>query len=230
MARRTSRPSPANVLAGLTLALALVTAWLGAAPALQAQQLGVVQSPILTITSDRLFGGSAFGKRAAREIEEAGTALAAENRRIEEELTAEEKDLTARRPDMAPEAFRALADAFDVKVQEIRRTQEAKARDLTQKSEAERAAFFQAARPVLVEIMRETRAAVILERSSVFLSANATDITDLAIDRIDAAIGDGTAPPEPALDVTDPADPTPAAPTPSEPSAPATAPPVSDPD
>ena len=41
---------------------------------------------------------------------------------------------------------------------------------------------------------------MILERASVFLSANATDITDLAINRIDAAIGEGPAAetPEPA--------------------------------
>lgn len=172
---------------GAVLAFGLALAGPGAA-----QQLGVIQSPILTITSDRLFDDSAFGRRAEREIEEAGTALANENRRIEAELTAEERDLTERRPDMPPEEFRALADAFDDRVQAIRATQETKTRELNQKSEIERVAFFQAARPILVEIMRETGAAVILERSSVFLSANATDITDLAIDRIDAAIGDGT--------------------------------------
>ena len=32
---------------------------------------------------------------------------------------------------------------------------------------------------------------MILERSSVFFSANASDITDLAIQRIDSTIGDG---------------------------------------
>lgn len=183
--RAPSRRAAVFLLLGLILAAGLPVA--GAA-----QQLGVIQSPILTINSDRLFEDSAFGQRAAREIEQAGAELAAENRRIEAELTAEEKDLTARRPGMEPEDFRALADAFDTRVQEIRRTQEAKTRELNQKSEVERVAFFQAARPVLVEIMRETGAAVILERSSVFLSANATDITDLAIARIDGAIGDGT--------------------------------------
>ncbi|MGD9866344.1 MAG: OmpH family outer membrane protein, partial [Pseudodonghicola sp.] len=54
-----------------------------------------------------------------------------------------------------------------------------------------------AARPVLETLMRETGAGVILERNSVFLSANATDITDEAIARIDAAIGDGAQTAEP---------------------------------
>ena len=52
--------------------------------------------------------------------------------------------------------------------------------------------FLQASRPVLGALMRESGASVILERSSVFLSANVTDVTDIALDRINAAIGDGS--------------------------------------
>jgi hypothetical protein len=54
--------------------------------------------------------------------------------------------------------------------------------------------FFRIAAPVLEALMRETGAGVILERSSVFLSANATDVTDLAISRINAVMGDGSVP------------------------------------
>jgi Skp family chaperone for outer membrane proteins len=158
-----------------------------------AQQLGVRQSAILTIATDRLFSDSAFGRRIAGEVEAQGAVLAAENRRIEAELTAEEKDLTERRPDMDADAFRALADAFDQKVQSIRETQESKARALNQIAEVARVDFLQAARPVLEKLMRDTGAGVILERASVFMSANTTDITNLAIERIDAAIGDGSA-------------------------------------
>lgn len=158
----------------------------------QAQQLGVAQNAILTIATDRLFAESAFGHRVAREIEAQSAILATENRRIEAELTAEEKDLTLRRPDMAPEAFRTLADAFDQRVQANRETQDAKARALNQIGDVARGDFLRAARPILEELMRESGAGVILERASVFLSANTTDITDQAIKRIDATIGDGS--------------------------------------
>ena len=158
-----------------------------------AQQVGLRQSAILTIATDRLFSDSAFGRRIAGEVEAQSAVLAAENRRIEAELTAEEKDLTERRPDMDADAFRALADAFDQKVQNIRETQESKARALNQIAEEARVSFLQAARPVLEKLMRDAGAGVILERASVFMSANTTDITDLAIQRIDAAIGDGSA-------------------------------------
>ncbi len=158
-----------------------------------AQQLGLPQSAILTISTDRMFSGSAFGLRIASEIEAESAVLAAENRKIEAELTVEEKDLTRRRPTMDPTAFRALADSFDKKVQATRKAQGAKTRTLQQIGDGARVKFLQAARPVLEALMRDAGAGVILERSNVFLSANATDITDLAIARIDAAIGDGTA-------------------------------------
>lgn len=161
------------------------------APGLEAQQLGLPNSPILTIASDRLFVESEFGRTVAREIEAETAVLAAENRRIEAELTAEEQDLTDRRAGMAPQDFRVLADAFDEKVQEIRRAQEGKARALARRREEAQDAFFQSARPVLAALMQEAGASVILERANIFLSANATDITDIAIARIDAAIGDG---------------------------------------
>jgi hypothetical protein len=59
-----------------------------------------------------------------------------------------------------------------------------------------RTLFFSVAVPVLEEIMIETNAAVILEQRSVFVSSNAIDITQTAIERIDAQLGDGTTEPE----------------------------------
>ncbi|MEX0282047.1 MAG: OmpH family outer membrane protein [Arenibacterium sp.] len=118
--------------------------------------------------------------------------MATENRRIEAELTAEEKALTEQRETMEPQEFRALADAFDEKVQAFRDTQDARTRALSQRREEARGVFVEAVIPVLAQLMRETGASVILERSTVFLSTNATDITDIALLRINAAIGDGS--------------------------------------
>ncbi|KIC27278.1 OmpH family outer membrane protein [Leisingera sp. ANG-M6] len=193
------QPKP-GARAALGLALALICA--GTAP-VRAQeaagssgaefQLGLPQSGILTIQPDRLFSESAFGKRVEREIEAEGAVLTAENRRIEAELRKEELDLTERRSEMEPEAFRALADAFDEKVQETRRRQDQKLREITQMGEDARREFIKASLPVLQQIMREAGAGAILDHSSVFLSADAADITALAIARIDAVLGDGAA-------------------------------------
>lgn len=182
----------ARAAANIAMLAVLVLVFLLSVVPGEAQQLGLPKSAILTVETDRMFAGSAFGRRIASEIDSQSARLSAENRRIESELTVEELELTQARSEMEPEAFRALADAFDEKVQATRAAQDAKVRALNQIGDVARVEFLQAARPILEELMRESGAGVILERASVFLSANATDITDLAIDRIDAAIGDGT--------------------------------------
>jgi len=154
-------------------------------------QLGVPLSSILTIQPERLFSDSAFGRRITLEIEAEGAVLTAENRRIEAVLRAEEQSLSDRRTSMDPAAFRALADAFDEKVQETRQLQEEKLRDINAVGESARRDFFTASLPLLQQLMGETGAGAILDQSSVFLSSDAADVTDLAISRIDAVLGDG---------------------------------------
>ncbi len=149
-------------------------------------------TPVLVIDSERLFLSSEFGKRVASEIEARGSDLAAQNRQIEAELAATEQDLTERRATMSPEAFQPLADAFDTRVQETRQTQAAKSRALNAQLEQEREAFLQVAGPILEELMEQVGASVVLDRRTVFLSANSADITTAAISRINAQLGAGT--------------------------------------
>lgn len=182
---------------------ALPALWLLAAP-VAAQDPAAVATPVLTLDQERLFQSSEAAKRISAEIEEQTLALAAENRRIEAELSAEELDLTEARPTLDPEEFRALADAFDDKVQRIRAEQDAKERALQQQRENDRQEFLSRISPVLAEIARERGALVILDRRVVLLSADAVDITDVAIARIDAAFA-----PSPETPSPDPA-PTPA--------------------
>ncbi|AVL51650.1 hypothetical protein CEP88_02875 [Roseobacter denitrificans] len=156
-----------------------------------------VESPILTIDSDMLFEDSRFGQQTIEEFEALGAALAAENRRIEDALEAEERELTELRATMTPTEFRALADAFDQKVQETRRTQEAKNRELNSELENRRVMFLNAAAPVLEQLMREAGAAVVLERRSIFISSNAVDITQIAINRLNVVLNGVEFAPEP---------------------------------
>lgn len=172
-------------------ALALGLGWAAGVASAQDAAPGVVESAILTVEFDRLFSESAYGERVARTLEAESAEIAAENRRIEAELTAEERALTEKRGTLDGAAFRALADAFDQKVQALRREQDAKARSIAELSEDARRRFIAAAEPVIDRIMQEAGAVVILEKRSVFLSEEVIDITDAAIARIDAAIGDG---------------------------------------
>ena len=150
-----------------------------------------VISPVLTIDSERMFRESAFGRRVTADIEARSVDLAAENREIEAELEAEERALTEQRAEMTPEAFRSRADAFDAKVQRTRAEQAAKNRALTDRLEEERERFLNAAAPVLEQLMRNSGAAVILERRRVFVSSAAVEVTDRAITLLDQTIGSG---------------------------------------
>lgn len=161
------------------------------APVGMAQTLAPPAGSILVLNQDRLLTQTEFGQRIQQELDAASQALAAENRQIESQLTDEELDLTERRPLIAPEDFRVLADEFDARVVAIRAAQDAKGRDLQTQSEAAQQRFFEETFPVLLEIVEARGAAVLLDSRTVLLSAGSVDITDAAIVAIDEALGDG---------------------------------------
>ncbi|MBI1172158.1 OmpH family outer membrane protein [bacterium] len=164
---------------------------LGAAGPLGAQ--AVANPPqIVTLDQDRLYLDSQYGKALEAQSLAANQALAAENRKIEADLAAEEADLTKKRPTMSAAAFQSLADAFDAKVEQRRREQAAKVDALKAQHDAGRKSFFQAVVPVLADLMRQMGAYAMLNRDAVVLSFDAIDVTDRAIKAVDDKVGDGS--------------------------------------
>jgi len=163
----------------------------GALPAHAQQTTAPQLQAVLTVNQERLFSQSLYGERVVREREVAAAALTAENRKIEAALAAEEKDLTAKRKTMKPSEFRVLADAFDSKVQGIRKAQDGKARALARQQEEEQKIFFGKVIPILTEILKDRQASAILDRRAILVATDAVDITDDALRRIDATLGDG---------------------------------------
>lgn len=188
-------------------ALALVLALMAAPGGAQTTGAGVTAAPtILILDQDRLYAESLYGKALESQSADAVAKLAAENRQIEADLTAEEKDLTDRRAAMSASDFKPLAEAFDAKVEKLRAGQEAKAKALQDARDAGRKRFFQAAAPILAEVMRQRGALAILNKAAVILSFDSVDVTDAALQAIDAELGAGPglvttgggAPPAPA--------------------------------
>jgi len=159
--------------------------------------------PLLTLNQDRLFKESAWGRAVLARAETDAKTLAAENRRIEVALEKEERDLTQRRATMNAADFAALTSAFDVKVEEIRAAQEGKSRSIQRRLEEDRQRFFEAATPILGDVLAESGASAILSDSAIVMSLSALDITNVAIARIDIAL---PPPPEVAAEKA-PADP-----------------------
>lgn len=185
----------------LALVLGIGIAGAGAA---QEAEPPVLQSPILTLDQDRLFAETLWGLRAAERIEAASMVLAAENRRIEAELTAEERKLTEQRATMPVDEFRKAAEAFDAKVTDLRREQDVKARAIGQLHDAERQRFYTAALPVMTEVLRAHQAVAVLDSRAIFLAADAIDVTDELIARIDVVLGAGEDAPAPEVTSTGP--------------------------
>ncbi|MFT7370357.1 MAG: Skp family chaperone for outer membrane protein [Octadecabacter sp.] len=154
---------------------------------------GKVVSAILTVDIDWLFSQSQFGQRVAQSYAAEREALATENSRIASTLREEELILTAQRADMALDVFRTEAEDFDAKAQNIRSAQDAKERALEDTLAQGRDQFFEVTRPILGQLMVDRGAFAILDRRSVILSLGSIDVTEEAIARIDALIGEGTA-------------------------------------
>lgn len=187
-----------------------------------AQNPSAPGSPVVTLDQDRLFAESRFGRSVLARNEAEEAALAAENRKLEAAFEAEERSLTDLRARMAAAEFRKLADEFDARVEEVRRAQEARFRVLARQRDEDRQTFTETALPVLGRLMNEMGAVVILDRGAIVLSFDRIDITDDAIARLDAELGDGTPLPHTqSEDAPDPDAPLPPQPGPNSP-APAT--------
>ncbi len=163
------------------------------APVTVAQEAERPRAEVLVIDSDQLFSQSMFGRRVAQDLAAEEAVLLAENRRIQAELTAEEKALTEQRSEMDPVAFRAVAEAFDTRVVQIRKEQDQKSANLELQRQREQEIFIRAASPILTQIMQEAGASVVLERRVALLVAPGADVTNMAIKRLDLTLGDGQA-------------------------------------
>ena len=151
-----------------------------------------VRSAVVVVDQDRLFDASLYGQRILAEIDRRTVELAAENRRIETELTAEERALTELRGVLDAKEFRNRAEDFDARVEALRAQQDGKVRALGRLRDEARQEFYELAGPILSRILAERDASVLMDRRAVLSAAEGVDITDAAIARINAEIGDGT--------------------------------------
>lgn len=143
---------------------------------------------VLVVDLDRAFAASRLGQSLTAELRARETAVQAENDRVAQELKDEEAALTARRAQVTPEEFRALADAFDTRVRQVREERDAEEGRLQQLVLGARARFVDQVGPLLQTIVTERGASVVLNRraAGVVLTTPQVDVTDALIAAIDA--------------------------------------------
>lgn len=144
-------------------------------------------APFLVLDQDRLFVLSAYGQAIRAQNDAEAEALRAESKRLDAQFEKEERAITDRRAELSTEEFRALANAFDERVTEARRTQDERAQALAARTERRRSDFFRRAAPVLLQILTERGASAVVEQGSVLVANQDLNITDEAIKRLDAA-------------------------------------------
>ncbi len=160
-----------------------------------AQSLGQIVSPVVTLDRDRLFNESQFGQRVKQDLATETAQMVAETTDIENTLADEERALTEQRETLDPEAFRGLAQAFDEKVQNLRAERQQAQTDLQTTIAKAQEDFFSQVGPILGQLMRERGAVLIIDQRAILLAASDVDITDAAIQRVDAVLlGDGADP------------------------------------
>ncbi|WP_406736507.1 OmpH family outer membrane protein [Thioclava sp. GXIMD4215] len=153
--------------------------------------------PILTLDWEELYQKSAWARRVKQQLAQESTRLAAENKRIADDLIEEEKTLTRRRATMTPEAFRSAADAFDEKATGIRAAQKAKAEALARQVEAEQQAFLKAALPLLDDLLQQKGAQIVIDRRVIIRGLAQIDVTDDMLEIVDSKLGTGEPQPVP---------------------------------
>lgn len=149
-------------------------------------------SQIVTVDRQGLFNLTAYGKRVLASVETERERLVKETHAAEQALAEEERELTEQRATLDPQSFRVLADAFDRKVRDLRRESELREQEFVRTLENEQSAFFDRIGPILGELVRELGAVVILDRRVILLSTRNIDITELAVQRINDRLGDGS--------------------------------------
>lgn len=146
---------------------------------------------VLVLDVDQAYISSDWGDRAQRDIEAAARDIEAENARMEGQLESEEQALAAERDGLTPAEFRARAEAFDTRAQNIRRERRQAAIDLGSRAQADRNAFVEASLPLIAGIMQDRMAGIVLDRRQVLVAVNAVDITEALVERMNAEVGDG---------------------------------------
>ena len=190
-------------MAGRRLAI-LLAAVLAAAPL--AAQAPPNPAPFLYINQEQILTGSKTGQALLAEEERQRDALRAEARALDQSFEAEELRLTEQRPTLPPEEFRKLSDAFDARVVQARRDQDARAEALAQEFDQRRRQFYARVAPILVTLMDRYQAKAIFDETSVLLADQSLNITEAVIAEIDARAAEpapDVAPEAPPAETTD---------------------------
>tara|TARA_B100000780_G_scaffold277589_1_gene248660 strand:- start:1254 stop:1769 length:516 start_codon:yes stop_codon:yes gene_type:complete len=145
---------------------------------------------IAVVDKEALFRKSKWGKEILNQIELLVSSLATENENIKNNLETEELTLTEKRELVSKLEFNIMAFDFDLKVKKIRTQQADKQNNINSLLNNKRALFFEKSAPILLTLINDLGVEVLLNKDMVALTSLESDITQIAIKRINEILKD----------------------------------------
>ena len=150
------------------------------------------QGNVLVIDMNRV----RFESRAGTEIREASAALRQEIRGLiqvrERSIREEERKLAAERDDLSADDFRERVQAFEQQVFDQRKFAEDESRRLQSLIARAQAQLTRATQRVLADVMRESGAELMLDKSQIVLTIEKLEVTAEVIKRLDQRLPAGS--------------------------------------
>ena len=141
---------------------------------------------VLVIDMNKLVGQSSVGQALQAQYEQAKFMLDNEFNNLKTELIAEEQRLSEIRSDTEVADFRQMAKEFDQRSTEVREAYIERQKNIDVALNLRRRKLFEASVPYLKQILNQNNASVLIRKDQTVLSANSVDVTDLAINTINA--------------------------------------------
>ena len=126
----------------------------------------IPKGKVLVLSQDDLFRKSNYGKAISKFFKLKQEDLLIEGRKIEQQFVLEERKLTEKRLILQSEDFQKLADDFDRRVEQTRKSRAEKDRKLQQSFIKWKKKFAQIVLPIVRDIMTDTKAPLVVDTST----------------------------------------------------------------
>ena len=125
---------------------------------------------------------------AAEQIEEIAIDIENEIKLSDEEIIKEQNLLIESQSIMAPEAFEAKRNEYEVKVQKYNNERQSKLMKIDELIADSRGNILNAVKPILEDISNEKGITIILEKTSIMLNAEKMDITNEVLKKLNKSL------------------------------------------
>ncbi len=129
------------------------------------------------IDINKILSDADAAKIAAKQIEEIAIEIENEIKLSDEEIIKEQNLLIESQSIMAPEAFEAKRNEYEIKLQKYNNERQSKLMKIDELIAVSRNDVLNAIKPILEEISNEKGITIILEKASIMLNAEKMDIT-----------------------------------------------------